>query len=133
MPTRTNMASCRRGRLTAKTIMYMLASGEFNKVNYIYNILRAIDITNNPKRIVFLEIPEKSQRASAPSRGIRTHIPQTKATSSTLGATPTRLLWIHRLTDRLAVRMAEFGYMNNQRSVIILNIFRRRRPARFPV
>ena len=34
------------------------------KVNSIYNILRAIDITNNPKRIVFLEIPEKSMQGN---------------------------------------------------------------------
>jgi prepilin-type N-terminal cleavage/methylation domain-containing protein len=33
-----------------------------NTANTIYNILRAIDTTNNPKKIVFLEIPEKSMR-----------------------------------------------------------------------
>ena len=43
--------------------------GNPRRANYVYNILRGLDTTNNPKKMVFLEIPEASLQGTCTLEG----------------------------------------------------------------
>lgn len=47
----------------------MSSSSNPKKANYVYNILRGLNTTNNPKKMVFLEIPEASLKGTCTLQG----------------------------------------------------------------
>ena len=104
-----------------------------NKANYICNILRAIDTTNNPKRIVFLEIPEKSMQGECTIQGHPHTYTSDEGYFLDPWGNPYAIVMDTSFDGQIGGPNGLNGDLDNTRSVIILNIFRRRRPARFPV